>query len=43
MPYGSFAMCVIVFLLARGVALLATRITERRGRKTRDDELVLAA
>jgi hypothetical protein len=36
-------MCVIVFLLARGVALLATRITERRGRESLDDELVLAA
>ena len=40
-------MCVIVFLVARGVGLLASRIAERRGRKpppdVRDDELVLAA
>ncbi|HEX4529877.1 MAG TPA: hypothetical protein VIA11_10670 [Acidimicrobiia bacterium] len=40
-------MCMIVFLVARGVALLALRLAERRGRKRppegRDDELVLAA
>jgi hypothetical protein len=40
-------MCVIVFLLARGVALLASRIADRRNRKSppesRDDGWVLAA
>jgi hypothetical protein len=38
---------MIVFLVARGVALLALRLVERRGRKRPpeggDDELVLAA
>jgi hypothetical protein len=48
--YGS-CVCLIVFLCARGVVLLASRLAGRRGRKQppggrdkeRDDELVLAA
>ena len=40
-------VCVIVFLVARGVSLLVARLAERRGRKpppgSGDDELVLAA
>jgi hypothetical protein len=40
-------MCVIVYLVARGVGLLVSRLAERRGRKpgpdVRDDEWVLAA
>jgi hypothetical protein len=40
-------VCIIVFLLARGVSLIASRIAKRRDRKPppdgRDDELVLAA
>ena len=44
--YAS-GVCVIVFLLMRGVSLLVARLAERRGRKqppsSHDDELVLAA
>jgi hypothetical protein len=39
-------VCIIVFLAARGVALIASRLAERRRRPPPDDrdgELVLAA
>jgi hypothetical protein len=40
-------VCMIVFLLARGVAIFISRLSERRGRKPppddRGNELILAA
>jgi len=45
---GAYApgMCVIVYLVVRGVAFLVSRLSERWGRKPpcdRDDEWVLVA
>jgi hypothetical protein len=46
---GAYApgMCLIVYLVARGVAFLVSRLSERRGgkppRDARDDEWVLVA
>ena len=40
-------MCLIVYLVVRGAAILVSRLTERWGRKpppdTPDDEWILAA